>query len=99
MNNPTMLYRCPGAQSFEGVSCETTIVDELDVPSALADGWHRNWVEAGRTVVARLAENEQQQEAVAQKLDKPAICAALDAADIQYDKRWSVEKLTALLPS
>ena len=46
MNNPTMLYRCPGPESFEGVSCETTIVEDTDVDAAKADGWHSDWMQA-----------------------------------------------------
>ena len=65
MKSPTMLYRCPGPLEFEGVACETTIVDEPDVEAALADGWHRNWIEAG---AARLATNEAELAEVEKKL-------------------------------
>lgn len=64
MNNATMLYRAPGPECFEGVACETTIVDESDVDAHLADGWHRNWIEAGEVVKeaqAKLEANEKQQ--------------------------------------
>lgn len=68
MQSPTMLYRCPGPETFEGVSCETTIVDEADVAAHLADGWCRNWIEAGEAVKAKLQANEAEQVEVAQKL-------------------------------
>lgn len=71
MNNATMLYRAPGPECFEGVACETTIVDEGDVEAHLADGWHRNWIEAGEVVKeaqAKLAANEQAQAEIEAKL-------------------------------
>jgi hypothetical protein len=46
MNNPTMLYRCPGTEVFEGVRCETLIVEAEEVESAKAEGWCSNWIEA-----------------------------------------------------
>jgi len=48
MNNGHMLYRCPGSQEFEGVKCETTIVEAEDVEAAKAEGWHVNWIDADR---------------------------------------------------
>lgn len=71
MNNPTMLYRCPGSETFEGVSCETTIVDETEVEAHAAEGWHRNWVEADKAhkdAAAQLAANEAEQAEIAKKL-------------------------------
>jgi hypothetical protein len=67
MNEPTMLYRCPGPETFEGVQCETTIVDATDVEAHLADGWHHNWIEAGH---AQLQANEDEQARVAAELKK-----------------------------
>lgn len=63
MKNATMLYRSPGPEVYEGVPCETIVVDEPEVEGYLAEGWHRNWIEAGqamRDAAAKLAANEQQ---------------------------------------
>lgn len=72
MNNPTMLYRSPGSESFEGVSCETSIVEDTDVDAALAEGWSRNWIEAGEAAKARaeaaLKANEEEQARIAAEL-------------------------------
>lgn len=71
MNNPTMLYRCPGRESFEGVACETTIVDETEVEAKLADGWHTNWIEAGaahQEAADKLQANEDEQARIAAQL-------------------------------
>jgi hypothetical protein len=46
MNNPTMLYRCPGPEVFEGVRCETLIVEDEDVQAAKAQGWCSDWMQA-----------------------------------------------------
>lgn len=46
MNAPRMLYRCPGPESFEGVACEITVVDESEVDAAKADGWCLDWMQA-----------------------------------------------------
>lgn len=69
MNAPTMLYRCPGAQSFEGVSCETAVVDESEVQAKLAEGWHRDWMQADQAHKAqRLQANEKELAEVGEKL-------------------------------
>lgn len=69
MKYATMLYRSPGPHTFEGVSCETTIVDEPDVQAMLADGWHRNWIEAAQaTTAAQLQVNEEEQQRIAAQL-------------------------------
>lgn len=71
MKTPTMLYRCPGPETFEGVACETTIVDESEVQDKLAEGWHMNWIEAGAAVEGaadKIAANEQEQGEIARKL-------------------------------
>lgn len=72
MKSATMLYRCPGPETFEGVSCETTIVDEHEVEEHLAAGWSRNWIEAGEVAKAatgeKLKANEAEQAEVAQQL-------------------------------
>lgn len=71
MKAPTMLYRCPGAESFEGVACETTIVDETEVEAKLAEGWHMNWIEAGKAhqeAADKLQANEDEQAEIAKKL-------------------------------
>lgn len=63
MKNATMLYRSPGPEVYEGVPCETVVVDEPEVDAHLAEGWSRNWIEAGEAVkeaAAKLAANEQQ---------------------------------------
>jgi hypothetical protein len=86
MKNPRMLYRCPGPQVYEGVACETTVVDESEVEAAKADGWCYDWMQAKAAHEAPAP------------MDKAAICAALDAAGVTYDKRLSADKLAALLP-
>jgi hypothetical protein len=71
MNNPTMLYRCPGPETFEGVACETTVVDEPDVDAMLADGWSRDWIAADavhKEAAAKLAANEEEQARIAAEL-------------------------------
>lgn len=76
MKNPNMLYRSPGPENFEGVSCETTIVEDTDVDAALADGWSLNWIEAGEAAKARDAEalkaNEAEQARIEAELAKAA---------------------------
>lgn len=71
MQEPNMLYRCPGPEVFEGVSCETTIVDADEVEAKLADGWHRIWTDADaahKEALAKLAENEAEQARIAAEL-------------------------------
>ncbi|HEX7891468.1 MAG TPA: hypothetical protein VF522_19105 [Ramlibacter sp.] len=71
MNNPHMLYRCPGPETFEGVSCETTIVDEDQVEAAKAEGWHGNWMEADaarKEAAKQLVVNEAEQREIEKKL-------------------------------
>lgn len=70
MQSPTMLYRCPGPETFEGVSCATIIVDEADVAAHLADGWCRNWIEAGAAAKAGAAEKLQANEAEQGKIEQ-----------------------------
>lgn len=76
MDNPHMLYRCPGPEKFEGVACETTVVDEADIDAHLADGWHRDWIAADaghkEAVAAQIAANEAEQERIAAELAAPA---------------------------
>jgi hypothetical protein len=114
MKNPRMLYRCPGPQVYEGVACETTIVDESEVEAAQAEGWCFDWMQAKAAHEAPPpslpradglgpdATGEDLRAAYENKpdtpMDKAAICAALDAAGVTYDKRLSAEKLAALLP-
>jgi hypothetical protein len=71
MKTPNMLYRSPGPLVFEGVSCETTVVDEDDVEAALAEGWNRTWYGAEQDVkdrAAELAANEAEQARIAAEL-------------------------------
>lgn len=73
MNNGTMLYRSPGPEVFEGIPCETTIVEAEDVEGKLAEGWHRCWPEAGaaaQETAAKLAANEAEQARIAAELAK-----------------------------
>lgn len=46
MKNPHMLYRCPGSEVFEGVACETIIVEAEEVEAAKAEGWCSDWMKA-----------------------------------------------------
>ncbi|HET8744309.1 MAG TPA: hypothetical protein VFM98_01800 [Ramlibacter sp.] len=46
MKNPHMLYRCPGPEVFEGVQCETVIVEAEEVEAMHAQGWRRDWMQA-----------------------------------------------------
>jgi hypothetical protein len=72
MQEPTMLYRCPGHEVFEGVSCETTVVDAHEVEDKLAEGWHRDWIAAGAAHqgdAEKLAANEAEQAEIEQKLE------------------------------
>lgn len=72
MNNPNMLYRCPGPEKFEGVACETTTIEAEDVEAHLADGWHRDWMQADaankEAVAAQIAANEAEQARIAAEL-------------------------------
>lgn len=73
MKTPNMLYRCPGPETFEGVACETTVVDEDEVEAKLAEGWHRDWVQAGQVAqeaAAQLQANEEEQKRIAEELAK-----------------------------
>jgi hypothetical protein len=97
MKNPRMLYRCPGPQVYEGVACETTIVDESEVEAAQAEGWCFDWMQA-KAAEAQKPPGDPSAANDAAPRDKAAICAALDAAGVTYDKRLSVDKLAALLP-
>jgi hypothetical protein len=67
-----MLYRCPGPHTFEGVACETTVVDAGEVDGKMAEGWHRNWMEASSAydgLQDKLQANEAEQADIARKLD------------------------------
>lgn len=70
----TMIYRCPGPEVFEGVACETAIVEAEDVEAKLAEGWSRNWVLADKVAkdaaAAQLAANEAEQKRIAAELAK-----------------------------
>jgi hypothetical protein len=68
MQSATMLYRSPGPESFEGVSCETVIVDEHEVEEHLAAGWSRNWIEADAVAKAAAGAKLQANEAELQKV-------------------------------
>lgn len=80
MKNATMLYRCPGPEEFEGVRCETTVVEAEDVEAAKAEGWRENWVQAAAArdeLQAKIAAAEGQQAALAAQMQQ----AGGDAAD------------------
>ena len=72
MKNATMLYRSPGPLVFEGVSCETQIVEEDAVEAELAAGWNRTWHGAESNAkerdAAALSANEEAQARVAAEL-------------------------------
>lgn len=72
MKTPTMLYICPGQHVTDGVAYDYTVVDESEVESHLADGWHRDWVQADAALKASAAErlqaNERELAEVEQKL-------------------------------
>lgn len=89
MKNANMLYRCPGAECFEGVSCETVIVDEDEVEAMLAEGWSRDWIRAGEVAkdaaAAQLAANEAEQARIAADL-KAAGAQPDEAEDLVGDE-------------
>jgi hypothetical protein len=93
MKSANMLYRCPGAETFEGVSCETLIVDEHEVDEHLAAGWSRNWIEADEVAKAAAAEqlqaNEAEQARIAEELKTAGGEAALTAVHKGRGK-WDV---------
>lgn len=63
MKNATMLYRCPGPHSTDGIAYDYTVVDGDEVEAKLAEGWHRNWHDADAALkgaAERPAENEQE---------------------------------------
>lgn len=71
MNNPHMLYRCPGPEMFEGVRCETTVVEPEAIAEHLDAGWHRDWMAADaahKDAAAQLAANEAEQARIAAEL-------------------------------
>jgi hypothetical protein len=74
MKNATMLYKSPGPLVFEGVSCETVVVDEVEVDGKIAEGWNRTWhgaeQDAKDRVVSEIAANEAEQAKVAKQLKK-----------------------------
>lgn len=76
MKSPRMLYRCPGPEKFEGVACETTVVDEADVEAMRAEGWHFDWMQADaaqkEALAAQIAANEAEQARIAAELAAPA---------------------------
>jgi hypothetical protein len=73
---------------YEGVPCETIVVDEPEVEAHLAEGWSRNWIEAGEVVkdaAAKLAANEaelaeNEAKLAAERMGKPALQASTRAA-------------------
>lgn len=73
MNNPTMLYRCPGSEEFEGVKCETTVVDEADVAAHKEAGWHSDWMQADaayrKTIAGAVKANEAEMADIEKKLE------------------------------
>lgn len=69
MKSATMLYRCPGPHRNEGVDYDYTVVDESEVDTKLAEGWHRDWMQADQAhKAARLQANEKELAEVGQKL-------------------------------
>lgn len=71
MQNATMLYRCPGPHKTDGISYDYTVVDQADVDTALAGGWHRNWIDADQALkgaAEKLAQNEREIAAADTKL-------------------------------
>ena len=43
---PTMLYKCPGPHDIHGGRFDYVIVDESEIATAQADGWHLTTTEA-----------------------------------------------------
>lgn len=71
MNNPTMLYRCPGPHRTDGVDYDYIVVDEPEVQEKLAEGWHRHYLqadEARKDTEDKLAKNEKEQVKVSEQL-------------------------------
>lgn len=85
MKTPNMLYRSPGPENFEGVSCETVIVDEPDVEAKIAEGWNRTWHgaadDAAARTAAQLKANEEEQARIAAELKAAAGKGSKKAAD------------------
>ena len=76
------LYKAGGAWKHGDLEYTVKAFPRLKVKFALADGWVKSLDE--------LTE-------VDGKTDKQALQALLDEAGIEYDKRWGVDKLEALL--
>jgi hypothetical protein len=94
MKSATMLYRCPGPETFEGVSCETTIVDEYEVEEHVAAGWSRNWIEADELAKAATSEklltNETEQKQIEQQLQDAGAGEAALTAIHKGRGKWDV---------
>ena len=72
MNNATMLYKCPGPHTTDGISYDYVIVDEPEIAAQLAEGWHLTYVEAdaARTSAAgELAANKAELAEVERQLE------------------------------
>ena len=76
------LYKLGGAWKHGDIEYTVKAFPRLKVRQQLANGWVRS--------VDELT-------AVDGKTDKQALCELLDKAEIEYDKRWGVDKLEALL--
>lgn len=63
MKNPHMLYRCPGSEVFEGVRCETLVVEAEDVEAAKAEGWCCDWIQAKAAHDQALADSQKPENA------------------------------------
>jgi hypothetical protein len=100
MDSPRMLYRCPGPEKFEGVACETTIVEEAEAEAHKAAGWFTTWIEAGEAHV-KAAEEAVKREA--EELDDKAAATRdeieqkLTELGVIFDRRLGTKKLSALL--
>lgn len=58
MNNPTMLYRCPGPHEIHGGKFDYVIVDEDEVAGKLQEGWFATTGEAKEAHEASLIDGD-----------------------------------------
>lgn len=56
MQEATMVYRAPGPHQIHGFDVDYQVVDAIDVPDMLADGWFSTPTEAGEAHAGELAE-------------------------------------------
>lgn len=71
MNDPTMLYRCPGPHRTDGIDYEYVIVDDSEVEATMAKGWYRHYTDASQALTDaadRLKANEAEQREIEEKL-------------------------------